>query len=459
MPNGESTIQLSEREMQVLEMVVTGASNQEIARKLVISINTVKVHMRNIFEKMGVQSRTEASLRAIQEGLVSVPENEAAFAKESETLTPKTFLLEATAPIIIPQWQQGYLLFAALVAVIVATFPLLFPLSPAPSGKPTHLELPTPELIYNAPTPTPPVQPGRDKSRWVSYAPMPTNRAGLALVAFEERIFAIGGVRVNNKETRSVEIYDSVTDNWTEGASKLSATTDVAGVILGDKIYVPGGCTNDGQAIESVEIYDPTADAWTNGAPLPEARCGYGLAAFQDKLYLFGGWNGKEFKDTIYVFSPQEDSWEVLKNTMPYPVGYVGAAVLNDAIYIVGGYDGQDEFDQTYSFNPETGKWRKMASLQEKRGGLGLVSSSDNIYAIGGGWDNPVDISEKYDPEADSWTSFEAPFTNQGRNLGVTIIGTKIYAVGGWDGDEETFMNSVTSYQFLYQFFVPISGF
>ncbi len=142
---------------------------------------------------------------------------------------------------------------------------------------------------------------------------------------------------------------------------------------------------------------------------------------------------------------------------MPYPIGSVGAAVLSEAIYIAGGYDGQDEFDQTYRFNPATGEWLEKGSLQEKRGGLGLVSSNDNLFAIGGGWTQALETSEKYDPKTDTWSEIETPFAGQWRNLGLTIIDTKIYAVGGWDGSKEKFMDSVVSYQFVYQFFLPIT--
>jgi len=61
---------LTERELEVLRLVATGASNQQIAQELFISVNTVKVHLRNIFTKLGVQSRTEATLYAIKEGWI-----------------------------------------------------------------------------------------------------------------------------------------------------------------------------------------------------------------------------------------------------------------------------------------------------------------------------------------------------------------------------------------------------
>jgi NarL family two-component system response regulator LiaR len=67
----EVTEALTEREREVLCLLVQGQSNKEIARDLQIVEETVKTHVKHIFAKLGVQSRTQAVLCAMRLGLVS----------------------------------------------------------------------------------------------------------------------------------------------------------------------------------------------------------------------------------------------------------------------------------------------------------------------------------------------------------------------------------------------------
>jgi len=62
--------QLTERERDVLKSMVDGLNNREIADALVISLGTVKFHVSNIFQKLGVDSRVEAVKAAIEQKLV-----------------------------------------------------------------------------------------------------------------------------------------------------------------------------------------------------------------------------------------------------------------------------------------------------------------------------------------------------------------------------------------------------
>jgi DNA-binding NarL/FixJ family response regulator len=66
----EVSDELTPREIEVLEQVVAGATNQEIAETLHITKNTVKIHLRNILEKLHVQNRIQAAVQAVREGLV-----------------------------------------------------------------------------------------------------------------------------------------------------------------------------------------------------------------------------------------------------------------------------------------------------------------------------------------------------------------------------------------------------
>lgn len=61
--------ELTDREMEVLQLIAQGKSNQEIADELFIGIKTVKYHLTNMFSKLGVEDRTQAAIYAHRNGL------------------------------------------------------------------------------------------------------------------------------------------------------------------------------------------------------------------------------------------------------------------------------------------------------------------------------------------------------------------------------------------------------
>ncbi|NER29302.1 MAG: response regulator transcription factor, partial [Symploca sp. SIO1C4] len=61
---------LTERELEVLQLIVDGCSNAVIAEKLYITVGTVKTHVRNILNKLCADDRTQAAVRALRSGLV-----------------------------------------------------------------------------------------------------------------------------------------------------------------------------------------------------------------------------------------------------------------------------------------------------------------------------------------------------------------------------------------------------
>jgi NarL family two-component system response regulator YdfI len=70
-PRSEELVEpLTERELELLDLLAEGISNKLIAHRLSISEHTVKTHVASIFAKLGVSSRTEAVSQAIRRGLI-----------------------------------------------------------------------------------------------------------------------------------------------------------------------------------------------------------------------------------------------------------------------------------------------------------------------------------------------------------------------------------------------------
>lgn len=430
---------LSEREMEVIRLVAEGATNRQIARELVISVNTVKIHLRNIFEKLNVQSRTEAAMYAVREGWVTVatPTVEAEAVAEAVEEEPVERISLA---------KRITFVVAALLVLVIAFFPQTGVTAPASQAS---------NDFTNRPAARGQSAVRFEVSRWVSRAQMPTPRERLAVVVHEDKIYAIAGDTASGV-TGAVEIYDPGDNAWEAGAHKPTPVSNVAAAVVDGLIYVPGGYTAAGKVITTTEVYDPAHDTWDTRAPLPAPLCAYAIAAVDGKLFVFGGWDGDAYVASAYEYDPQEDGWTA-KTAMSTARGFAAAGVVEDKVYVVGGYDGKTEFALCEEYDPAkddgTGvPWTIKAPMSVGRGGLGVAVVGKNLYAVGGGWQSYLVYNERYNPGTNTWANFETPITAEWRNLGVAATEAKIYAIGGYSGD---YLSDNQEYQALFHLYLP----
>jgi len=438
--------ELSEREMEILRLVATGASNKEIAQKLFISANTVKVHIRNIFTKINVASRTEAAMYAVHSGLVetasvsSAVDNGLTNDDYSELIVNKAETLsKGHFPSTIIS-NKLYVRYILLFGVII--FALLFGIiylrnSIIPS---------TPAII---PTSTPRVQ-------WVELPGLHIPRRGLAVANYENRIYAIGGENAKGV-SNIVESLDPQTNNWSELSSKPTPVTEINAAVLGGLIYIPGGRLASGMPTNIIEIYDPRIDQWSTGTPLPKPLCAYALTVFEGRIYIFGGWDGTQVVNDAYVFDSGINIWSNIPS-LPTARSYAGAVVVGGKIYVLGGWDGQKALTSDEVFQPDFSgngsQWAQAAPLPYSRYGMGITNLAEIIFIVGGSGQAENITMIALSPENQDWGQIDTPFPPGWSNLGALTVGSRIYALGG--GTKEGLTTQAWSYQAIFTITLPI---
>ena len=412
---------LTDREREILELVATGGSNRQIAQQLHISSNTVKVHLRNIFEKLGVASRTEATLYAIQAGLVEGVESGVVTAERS-------------------WWQRGWVI--AVGALILTMVALLVGVLVNPGESPPENVVDLEQL---------------ERDRWQELAPMPTARKGLAVAAYDGQIYAIAG-ETEDGVTDVVERYDPATDTWETLPPKPTAVTDVQAAVIGGKIYVPGGCIKNEIQTSALEIYDPAGGKWTQGASLPQSLCSYGVVAFEGNVYLFGGRDRSNYLSSVYMYDPIEDTW-VERYPMQSPRADVDAVVSSGVIFVMGGVNGSGYSPANSVYQPELDQqgnnpWVDKAPIPLARSEMGLGSTADIVYLLGGLGDDPTIQGFRYIPRLDEWTAVDTPFNAIWSNMGTAILEGEFFAFGGEEGNDQ--LDRSVVYRMVYTVLIPI---
>jgi len=453
---------LSEREMDVARLLATGASNAEIARELVISPHTVKVHLRNIFEKLQVNSRTEASMVLVQRSWLTLPGVEVASPEPSPVTAPAAPAPTLPEPEALAHlamrpagWQIGYLIGALFLCLLA----LILPNLRIQSASMPQLLSDSRSTLLGQPLPA-------SQLRWEPRTPLNLPRSRLAVVRVDNKLYAIGGETAAGHSVANVDAYDLEVNEWRSRKPLPQGTANLAATALGDYIYVAGGSTKDAGSDTSTVtdqflVYDTTTDLWQPIGRLPYPLAGAELLTINDAVYLLGGWNGQAAQKEVWRYNPTPDEattengtaeW-ALVTRMPTAHAFFGAAMAKDELYVVGGYDGQQEQSAAEVYTPATNTWRKLPPLPTPRGGLRLIYDGLDIVALGGGWLHTLDTHERFDLTSNVWSNFPSPLTGEWRNFGAAQYNGRIYFIGGWSGD---YLDLHLQYQSSFSLLLPV---
>lgn len=452
---------LTERELEIVELVARGSSNKDIAAALSLSPNTVKVHLRNVFAKLGVQSRTELTMLAVRNGWVSIEgAAELAIAPaqivvpvavdvgpasgeplrpelRAEPVRPAPLRVAPNAQPLpkLAAWRRWLLVFA--VAAIALSIGLTLPTAQsaaAPRGDATDLgDVPAgnSELL----------QPGQS-TRWFLRAPLTAPRARAVAATANGKVYVVGG-EVGQAASADVLVFEPAANAWRQlDAAKPTPVWNAAGAVLGDELYVTGGTLRNGAATDRVEALDLARSSWRVAAPLPKPTTGHAAAVLGGTLFVFGGRAGGETTaDTLALDGPL-GGWQRV-TPMPTPRSLAAAAVFGDRIFVVGGYEDGRESAVCEAYAPATDTWTTCAPMTIPRGGHGLVGVGSSLYAVGGGIAGFIGFNERYDPSSDKWAAIETPITGDWRNAATAALPTEFYVIGGYSNNRRLPFNYV----------------
>lgn len=425
---------LSSREVEILSLIAEGKSNKEVAVALSISINTVKVHLSNIYQKISVSSRTEATLYAIENGIVSPALPADSRDPDGESHSPDGLPVSKT---LLP----GNIVMPTLIvlAVLLIAFGIYLATrknAPGESAAPLIVDF-------------------TSEDRWLIYPPLPEPRSNMAATTYESKIFVIGGVSEQGISDK-VETYSQAENVWTSMKEKPTPVTDVTAILMGEKIYVPGGETEDGKVTDKLEVFDPRRDLWLEKANLPTALSDYALAAFGGNLYLFGGWDGSQASTIALKYNPVLDEWTELSR-LPFPRTSAMAVQIENKIVITGKAEQTASQVSVLSYYPDRdlpgeSPWEEGATLPVD-GSLGcLFDLLGELYAVVNSEENIQFFI--YDSQNNSWSAIGQSNSLRLKESRCSVIGGELFILGGAQADG-SLSDQLLGYKMIYSISLP----
>lgn len=461
---------LSDRELDVLALLVQGSSNRAIAESLFISPNTVKVHVRNIYTKLGVSTRTEATVAAVERELVTLSgeirsEEDGAEEGAAEPAAAVNFQEEdgpQSASLEIEPAVRDQALPAAPPKAPARRSPWLWPVITLLALLIALLSFVAPQLssnFFGEPTavPGPPADVQIDDTRWFVGPDIIDAVWGGVLISAGVDLFQIGGENETGEITGAVSVFDSTTGQWRTAAPKPTPVRDAGGANLGGFLYIVGGKDENDEPVNLVEAYSPSENVWRPVADLPRALFGGAVVSDGGLLYYLGGHDGREPVRDAYVYNPSSDGWSVL-TSLPEAHAFAAAGFINNSLLFVGGENDAGVSDDCQRFDLQSETWDTCAPLSRPRSRAGAAVVLNKMYILGGETD--AHFGELFDPNLNSWEIINVPMLAADGpttwiSPGVTNIEAKIYLIGGRLADGQINGSAYVYAPLVYRAFFP----
>jgi N-acetylneuraminic acid mutarotase len=232
------------------------------------------------------------------------------------------------------------------------------------------------------------------KNIWESKTAMPTPRAGAGSAVLEDIIYVVGG-RNENSVVGTLEKYQTREDKWVSIKPMSTPRWSLMAAGVDGKVYAFGGISgvgNNRKTLDTIEVYHPDKDTWEMAGRMPQPRHSAAIAVVGSRIYIISGKiasytevaSGEPITERVDCFDLVSSTWREVK---PIPTGRTGAraVVFNERIYVVGGIAKNNEFPVTIDvYNPKSDQWEVGPNLKKGRSGHACAVLDNTLYIIGG---------------------------------------------------------------------------
>jgi N-acetylneuraminic acid mutarotase len=225
---------------------------------------------------------------------------------------------------------------------------------------------------------------------------------------------------------------------WTTGtAVAQGAIQETAAVGVAGKIYLIGGFDDNEGIVARVQVYDTATNAWSDGPALPRAVHHANAVTDGTTIYVLGALTGNNFTaigDSYKLDPATATQWTTLA---AMPTGRErGAAVtgiIANKIYVAGGFRALAASDLTDVYDPAADTWTALGALPATRDHACGAAVGDELIFSGGRTvqtNSPRPDVYSYSPSLGMWKVRPSMPTGRG-GMGCGAIGNKLYTTGG----------------------------